>query len=144
MRTPARVSACLIAAAAAVAPARAQDAASTERPPKVALRVLFVGTAPEAKGKCAERAARTRDFADFLGGAFESVRVAAREGFDPRSAAGADVVLLDWGQGEVDLARMNALKSPLGPREAWDHPTVLLGSAGLLLAGPWQLKGAHG
>jgi len=135
------LSALYAAAAAGLAP-RAQVAAS--HPPKIALDVLFVGAAPDAPGKAADRAARTRDFVRFLGEEFESVRAAARDGFDPASVGDADVVLLDWAQSEVDLGKLGELRSPLGPRDAWAHPTVLLGSAGLLLAGPWQLKGAHG
>jgi hypothetical protein len=53
-------------------------------------------------------------------------------------------VLLDWSQSDVDLAKMAELESPLGPREKWNTPTVLLGSAGLLLAAPWELIGSYG
>jgi hypothetical protein len=35
-------------------------------------------------------------------------------------------------------------KSPLGKLEGWNRPTVLLGSAGLLLAGQWQNIGGAG
>ena len=53
-------------------------------------------------------------------------------------------VLLDWSQSDVDLAKMAEITSPLGPRDQWTKPTVLLGSAGLLLAGPWELIGSYG
>ena len=36
------------------------------------------------------------------------------------------------------------MTSPLGKREAWHKPTVLLGSAGLNLAVAWKLKGGSG
>jgi hypothetical protein len=144
MGTTTRIISVLIAAATAGILARAQSGASQTQTAKIELRLLFVGTAPDAEGKAATCAARTRDFAEFLGREFKSVRVVARDCFDPQSAADADVVLLDWSQSDVDLDKMGELKSPLGPREAWTHPTVLLGSAGLLLAGPWQIKGAYG
>ena len=39
---------------------------------------------------------------------------------------------------------MRKLKSPLGRRDEWEKPTVLLGSAGLHLAVAWKLKGGSG
>ena len=36
------------------------------------------------------------------------------------------------------------LKSPLGERNRWGKPTVLLGSAGHLLAAPWSVFGGSG
>ena len=39
---------------------------------------------------------------------------------------------------------MRKLKSPLGRRDEWEKPTVLLGSAGLNLAVAWKLKGGSG
>jgi hypothetical protein len=33
---------------------------------------------------------------------------------------------------------------PLGPRESWKRPTVLLGSAGLLITGSWETNGSYG
>jgi len=144
MLTTTRILSVLIFAAATGITAHAQTDATQEHAPKIELKLLFIGAAPDAQGKNTDRAARTRGFADFLGGEFTSVRVVARDGFDPQSTGDADVVLLDWSQTEVDISKMRELKSPLGARDAWSHPTVLLGSAGLLLAGPWQLKGAHG
>lgn len=114
-----------------------------DRSAKIDLSLLFVGTmkdAPTSRG----RAARTKDFVDVLTKEFASVNAVDRNGFDPASAKDVDVVLLDWSQSEVDLTKWRDLPSPLGEREAWSHPTVLLGSAGLLMTGPWQLKGGHG
>jgi hypothetical protein len=52
-------------------------------------------------------------------------------------------VLLDWPQSGT--MRGNWLDgAPLGNREDWDKPTVLLGSAGLNLAVVWKLKGGSG
>jgi hypothetical protein len=66
-----------------------------------------------------------------------------RSQFLPAEATGFDVVLLDWPQGP-ETREMSKLKSPLGKREEWRHPTVLLGSAGLNLAVSWKLKGGSG
>jgi hypothetical protein len=77
-------------------------------------------------------------YAKFLAAHFHHTKSDDRNGFDPERAKGFDVVLLDWPQGERDV------KSPLGPKDAWAKPTVLLGSAGLLLAKAWQVHGAVG
>src|SRR6185436_8371345 len=50
---------------------------------------------------------------------------------------------LDWPQSELSReARIQG--APLGKREEWARPTVLLGSAGLNLAVAWKLKGGSG
>lgn len=112
-----------------------QTAARADEKQKLA--VLYVGNTDTP---------RSRAFAAFLMENFERAEVAAREGFDPAKARSFDVVLLDWSQRDLkDLASdMAKLKSPLGPREEWNTPTVLLGSAGLLIASPWQTNGAYG
>ena len=96
------------------------------------LRVLYVGNAGTPRGQA---------FADFLRRHCKAVDVAAREGFDPARAKTADVVLLDWSQSDP---RTKPIQSPLGKREDWDKPTVLLGSAGHLLAGAWEVRGGSG
>jgi hypothetical protein len=103
-------------------------AAGGERLP---LRVLYVGNDK----------ARAADHAEFLRKLFERVTVAARDGFEPAAARDADVVLLDWSQSETEVTKA---RSPLGEPETWSKPTVLLGSAGLLLAGRWQIIGGAG
>jgi len=50
-------------------------------------------------------------------------------------------VLLDWSQSDSQLAKT---PSPLGKIEEWSTPTVLLNSAGLLMAGQWQIIGGAG
>jgi hypothetical protein len=100
--------------------------------PRLPLHVLYVGKADSA---------RATDFAGLLKDHFARVTVADRVGFDPTKAAGADVVLLDWSQTET---RSQEAESPFGKIEEWRKPTVLLGSAGLLLAGPWQIIGGAG
>jgi hypothetical protein len=96
------------------------------------LHVLYVGN---AKGP------RASDYEAFLKKHFKRVTVADRERFDPASAKEADVVLLDWSQRDTDVRKA---KSPFGKLEEWSKPTVLLGSAGLLLAGQWQIIGGAG
>ena len=95
------------------------------------LRVLYVGNDRD----------RAADPEAFLKRHFATVAVARRDGFDPATARDADVVLLDWSQSEgpVDKAR-----SPFGKLEGWAKPTVLLGSAGLFMAGQWQVIGGAG
>jgi hypothetical protein len=95
------------------------------------LRVLYVG----------ENRDRAADYEAFLKQHFAKVTVARREGFDPAAARDADVVLLDWSQseGSVDKA-----VSPFGKLEDWSKPTVLVGSAGLFMAGQWQIIGGAG
>jgi hypothetical protein len=39
---------------------------------------------------------------------------------------------------------VDKVTSPLGKLEGWSRPTVLLGSAGLFMAGQWQLIGGAG
>jgi hypothetical protein len=106
------------------------------------LRVLYVGN----KGTD-----RAQSYARFLSEHFTLLGVADRSSFDPRSAEGADVVVLDWSQGDIvrgpvgDIAHSERdLKSPLGERSRWSKPTVLLGSAGHLLAAPWKVFGGSG
>jgi hypothetical protein len=95
------------------------------------LKVLYVGS---------ERASA---YVGFLSGKVARIEARSRQDFQPRDAAPFDVVLLDWPQGE-ETREMRKLKSPLGRREEWEKPTVLLGSAGLNLAVAWKLKGGSG
>lgn len=95
------------------------------------LKVLYVGS---------ERAPA---YVDFLTGKVARIEAKSRADFKVGDAAAFDVVLLDWPQGE-ETREMRKLKSPLGRREEWEKPTVLLGSAGLNLAVAWKLKGGSG
>ena len=92
------------------------------------LKILYVG------------AERTADYVNFLKGKVARVEAKTRGEFKSSDAAPFDVVLLDWPQGP-DTREMRKLSSPLGTREAWNKPTVLLGSAGLNLAVAWKMKG---
>ena len=73
--------------------ARANDNDEDDPPGKIDLSLLFVGTVKDgaaARG----RAARTKDFVDFLATQFASVESVDRNQFDPSLANGVDVVLL--------------------------------------------------
>jgi hypothetical protein len=85
---------------------------------------------------------RADQFEPFLKKHFPKVQSVALDDFQPVLANDFDVVLLDWPQtgGPVRHQR----ESPLGKRESWHKPTVLLGSAGLNLAVVWKLKGGSG
>ncbi len=95
------------------------------------LRVLFVGSERQA------------DFVEFLQAHLKKIEAVGRGDFEPKRAANFDVVILDWPQsGRAE--DMSKITSPLGAREQWDRPTVLLGSAGLHLAVAWQMQGGSG
>lgn len=86
---------------------------------------------------------RAPEFQPFLKTNFAKVETTTRERFQPQAAKDFDVVLLDWPQS--GLAREERLgTAPLGKRENWSKPTVLLGSAGLNLAVAWKIKGGIG
>jgi hypothetical protein len=98
------------------------------------LKVLYLGNATSA---------RAADFKAFLSTNVARVDVAWRATFDPVLASQFDVVLLDWPQSE-SKGQFPPKKSPLGERNAWTKPMVLLGSAGLHLAIVWDVKGGFG
>ncbi len=103
------------------APARSQE-----------LDVLYVaGTEPRYVAR--QAALRT-----FLDERFGEVRFAEHGTVTSGALTGIEVVVLDWHQGE------EFDESPLGPREQWTTPTVLLGSAGLRLAMKWEVLGGSG
>jgi hypothetical protein len=111
-------------------------ATAAETPKKMELNILYVGNASTPRGKA---------YAEFLRRHFRRVAAAERKEFDPRQAAAFDVVVLDWSQNDRPRSdQPQKPVSPLGPKEAWDKPTVLLGSAGLLLAEAWEINGAIG
>jgi hypothetical protein len=108
------------------------------------LRVLYVGNKDTDRG---------RSYARFLSERFALVGAVDRRTFDPGSLPAVDVVVLDWSQSDVQHIFNSArkasgleseLKSPLGERSRWSRPTVLLGSAGHLLAAPWKVFGGSG
>lgn len=101
-------------------------------------RILFVGDPHKQRGQV---------FAEFLKKHFQHVDVVARESFQPLTARTADVVILDWPQSELTISASGEMKPPvcpLGRRQEWSRPTVLLGSAGLLLSTAWNTKGGWG
>ena len=99
---------------------------------KQPLKVLYLATDDES---------REKSFTQFLEANFSKVTVLKRDEFKPSQVGDADVVLLDWSQRED---REDGYPSPLGDLETWTTPTVMLNSAGLLIAGPWQVIGGSG
>ena len=87
---------------------------------------------------------RMAAFESFLGKQVKSVETANRKEFSPARASAFDVVLLDWQQNESSQRDFPPTNSPIGPRDQWSKPTVLLGSAGLHMAIVWKLKGGSG
>lgn len=100
---------------------------------KLPLHVLYLARDNEAD--------REQAFSSFLKEHFAKASVVKRSEFQPPVVDGVDVVLLDWSQQEE---RAEDYPSPLGKLEDWDMPTVFLGSAGLLIAGPWYVIGGAG
>ncbi|HTY61985.1 MAG TPA: hypothetical protein VMG30_06975 [Acidobacteriota bacterium] len=117
---------------------------------KYSLKVLYIGDPGTPRAK---------EFMQFLEEHFTRAQALSRESFNPGRAAGWDVVLLEWPQAQItitvdaasgappDLEQIMEKRlgpSPLGPRESWSKPTVLLGSAGLNLAMAWKIGGGSG
>ena len=100
---------------------------------KIPLRVLYLAREGEDQ--------RTEAFTDFLSKHFTTSTTIKREEFERDLVADVDVVVVDWSYRE---RYVDKYPSPLGPLEEWDKPLVLLGSAGLLIAGPWQVIGGAG
>jgi len=94
-------------------------------------RVLYIGH-------------RATEFEPLLKQHFAKVESVSRDKFQPAQASNFDVVLLDWPQGDLARQERVTMTAPLGKRETWNKPTVLLGSAGLNLAVAWKLKGGSG
>ena len=103
--------------------------AALSQDPGDPLAVAFVGAAD---------AARTDAFIEFLDESFGDSRFIPRSAVTPESLEGIDVVVLDWQQS--DPTEVN----PLGRRDDWTLPTVLIGSAGLNAAKTWDVRGGSG
>ena len=108
-----------------------QNAAAAESE-KIPLNVLYLARNNESRADA---------FVDFLSNRFARCTTAKREAFEPDLLDGVDVVVLDWSQNE---RTSRDYKSPIGPLERWETPTVFLGSAGHLIAGPWYVIGGAG
>ena len=98
-------------------------------------KVLYVGDAGTP---------RATYFQGFLRHNVGRIEVASRHTFKPSNADEFDVVLLDWPQSNSARDDRKTGHSPLGDRDAWSKPTVLLGSAGLNLAVVWKVRGGSG
>ena len=99
------------------------------------LKVLYIGDRDSARAK---------HFQGFLKENVGKVDFAERDKFKPSEADAFDVVLLDWPQSNNTRDEWKSGRSPLGDRDAWTKPTVLLGSAGLNLAVVWKVRGGSG
>jgi hypothetical protein len=99
---------------------------------RLPLHVAYLGNAGKP---------RATEFVDFLRTRFEQVTEKNRDDVDLESLGACDVILLDWSQQDAEVEKA---VSPLGSRSQWSKPTVLLGSAGLLLATPWSTVGGAG
>ena len=120
-----------IALIIAVALANNSNAQTSASKPLGELRVLYVGSE------------RADDYTSFLKEFVGQIESVSRADFQAKQSFAFDVILLDWPQGE-ETREMRLLRSPLGAREEWSRPTVLLGSAGLNLAVAWKLQGGSG
>jgi hypothetical protein len=132
-----------LAAFSGVARARACEGADAapgaDRLPQ---RILYIGDS---------KSPRAAAFREFFGQRFAAVDVADRGAFDPKKTESCDVVVLDWPQTPITAQNASQREelfppktSPIGERAAWKKPTVLLGSAGLMLSCVWGLKGGAG
>lgn len=114
-------------------------AAAQDRAQNPALHVAFVGDLQTPRGA---------DFVQFLRAQYPRVDAVERSACTPERLRTADVVVLDWPQGDGVMQWMqdkqNPRTVPLGALVRWDRPTVLLGSAGLNLAAAWNLPGTSG
>jgi len=100
--------------------------------PRLPLRVLYLGN---------EGNPRATQFVEFLQTRFEQAAGKNRDDLDLDSVDEFDVVLLDWSQSDT---KSDKAVSPIGPRDGWSKPTVLLGSAGHLLPTSWKIIGGSG
>ena len=134
-------------------PATQEPAAQNPVAERSALRVLYVaapaedldpewiGTGTGVDGAAAiAPSARAAGFQRFLAERFTLARVVPHGTPDAALLEETDVVLLDWPQDGT----LEAPASPLGERDAWSKPTVLLGSAGLRTAMAWEVFGGSG
>ncbi len=118
---------CVALATLSLLPAR--GAAEDAVPP---LRIVYIGNTSKP---------RAAQFAAFLKKHFTQASVIDSARFAPAAASQADVVLFDWAQSDGDLTKG---PMPLGRFDNWSKPTVLLNSAGLFVAGQWQVIGGAG
>ena len=91
-----------------------------------------------------QRIQRNQHFEGFLRENVAQLKTMPRTAFKQSDAEGFDVVLLDWPQSDTARDERKKGSSPLGERSTWAKPTVLLGSAGLNLAGAWKVRGGSG
>jgi hypothetical protein len=98
------------------------------------LKVLYIGDGPAETDK---------SYTAFLKSSVKEVESVSRDKFKTSAAAPFDVVVLQWRQ-SGGAAGSWSQGSPLGKREEWSKPTVLLGSAGLNVAVSWKVRAGSG
>ncbi len=110
-----------------------QLAGAQEVSKPIDLAVLYLG-APDTE--------RALAFKGFLASHFRRVTIADRVSWDRKLADKVDVVVLDWPR-PPDQFRLPK-ERPLGERDDWGTPTVLLGNAAFYVAQTWGLRGGMG
>jgi hypothetical protein len=98
------------------------------------LKVLYIADGPAETDK---------SYTDFLKSSVKEAQTISRAQFKPSAADPFDVVVLQWRQ-SGGAAGSWSQGSPLGKREEWAKPTVLLGSAGLNVAVSWKVRAGSG
>lgn len=87
---------------------------------------------------------RAEEFLAFLKTNVAIIELRSRDNFKATDADPFHVVLLDWPQSNSAREHREKGVSPLGRREEWTKPTLLLGSAGLNIAVVWKVRGGSG
>lgn len=101
------------------------------------------------------RPGRSQAFRDWLTPLVETFTVitySKTESPDRATLSAHDVIILDWDQralreGDPDVSwgdHAARFPNPLGQREAWNMPTVLVGSSGLMVGFSWAVAGNRG
>lgn len=98
------------------------------------LRLLYIGDVGSQ---------REKEVTSFLREHAAEVKAVPRRNKAPAEASRFDVVLLDWPQSGFAREQRKS-SSPLGDRDQWTKPTILLGSAGLNLAVVWKVRAGSG
>ena len=90
--------------------AQSSDEAASKpaREPLLPLRLVYIGNG---------KSPRAEQFAGFLKKHFATVTIADREGFKPKAAVDADVVLFDWSQSDMPIGP--AAEAPAEKWRSW-------------------------
>jgi hypothetical protein len=124
MRRIALVSVAAVLLATLLVDSRSYAQAAPAAAEKGKLRILYVGH-PGSE--------REKDFVQFLGQHFETVKTADLSAFKDQDATGSDVTILDY-----DGDGFKAPRPRVSP--GFSRPLITVGVAGGLLASQWGLK----